>query len=101
MIVEILKLAQKELDDAVLYYEMEHHGLGRRFKMSVRQTVDRIKKYPTSWPIENGEVRKCFVHKFPYKILYSVQEQKIVVLAIAHQHRKPGYWVERQKDISE
>ncbi|MCP4154399.1 MAG: type II toxin-antitoxin system RelE/ParE family toxin [bacterium] len=95
MTIEILVVAQKELDDAVLYYEMEQHGLGLRFKKEVRKAIDRIKKYPTSWPIERSEVRKCFVHKFPYKILYSLQEDIIVILAFAHQHRKPGYWTER------
>ena len=100
MNIEILEIAQKELDDAVLYYELEQLGLGLRFKDAVRQSIDRIKKYPTSWPIERGEVRKFFVHKFPYKILYSIQKQEIVILAIAHQHRKPGYWIERLKDIS-
>ncbi len=98
MNIEISEFAQKELDDAVLYYEMEQHGLGIRFKKAVRQAINRIKKYPTSWPIERGEVRKCFVHKFPYKVLYSVQKENIVVLAIAHQHRRPGYWIERAKD---
>ncbi|MCP5109155.1 MAG: type II toxin-antitoxin system RelE/ParE family toxin [bacterium] len=94
MNIEISEFAQVELDDAVLYYELEQYGLGQRFKNAVRKTIDRIKKYPTSWPIERGEVRKCFVHKFPYKVLYSVQKENIVILAIAHQHRKPGYWIE-------
>ncbi len=94
MNVEISEFAQVELDDAVLYYELEQYGLGKRFKKAVRKTIERIKKYPTSWPIERGEVRKCFVHKFPYKVLYSVQKENIVILAIAHQHRKPGYWIE-------
>jgi plasmid stabilization system protein ParE len=98
MNIEISELAQKELDDAVLYYELEQSGLGQRFRSTVRKTIDRIKKYPTSWPIEREEVRKCFVHKFPYKILYSVQKQSIVILAIAHQHRKPGYWIERLRE---
>ncbi len=96
--IEISEFAQKELEEAVLYYELEQYGLGQRFKGEVRRTIDRIKKYPTSWPIERGEVRKCFVHRFPYKVLYSVQEQNIVILAIAHQHRRPGYWIDRLKD---
>jgi plasmid stabilization system protein ParE len=100
MNIEILEIAQKELDDAVLYYEVEQPGLGSKFKEAVRQSIIRIKNYPTSWPPENGEVRKFFVHKFPYKILYSIQEQTIVILAVAHQHRKPGYWIERLERIT-
>ena len=93
MNIEISEFAQKELEDAVLFYELESHGLGIRFKEEIRKTIDRIQKYPTSWPFERGEVRKCFLPKFPYKILYSNQGQNIIILAIAHLHRKPGYWI--------
>ncbi len=97
MTVEILEIAQKELEEAVLYYELQQHGLGLRFKDEVKRSIERIKMYPTSWPFEKGEVRKFFVNKFPYKILYSVQGKTIVVLAFAHQHRRPGYWINRLK----
>jgi plasmid stabilization system protein ParE len=95
MKIEILGLAQQELEDAMLFYELEQRGLGRRFKREVRHAIDRIKMYPKAWPMERGEVRKCFVHKFPYNVLYSVHHQTITILAIAHQHRKPGYWIDR------
>ncbi len=94
MKIEISEFAQNELQDALLYYELQQYGLGVTFKNAVKEAIGRIKKYPTSWPVELGKVRKCFVHKFPYKILYSVQQESIVILAIAHQHRKPGYWIE-------
>ncbi len=96
--IRISEFAQIELDDAVLYYELEQQELGLRFKDEVRKAIDRIKKYPTSWPLECPDVRKCFVLKFPYKILYSIQKQDIVILAIAHQHRKPGYWIRGSHD---
>ena len=96
MKVEISKFAQRELEDAILYYELEQKGLGLRFKDEVKKSVDRIKIYPKAGSIEIGELRKCIVHKFPYKVLYSVQKGKIVVLAFAHQHRKPGYWLEER-----
>ena len=94
MNIEISAFAQKELEDAILYYELEQRGLGLRFRDELCKSIDRIKMYPKIWPIERGEVRKCFVHKFPYKILYSIQESNIIILAISHHHRKPGYWVE-------
>lgn len=78
-----------------IIYEMEQQGLGIRFKLKVQKSIDRINKFPEAWPIARGEVRKCLVNKFPYKVLYSIQKNDIVILAIAHQHRKPGYWIER------
>jgi len=95
MKINILEIARTELDDATLFYELEEPGLGRRFKREVRRAIQRIRAYPQSGPIERGDVRKCLVHTFPYKILYSIQEQEILVLAIAHQHRKPDYWIDR------
>ena len=76
MKVEISKFAQRELEDAILYYELEQKGLGLRFKDEVKKSVDRIKIYPKSGSIEIGELRKCLVHKFPYKVLYSVQNER-------------------------
>ncbi|MCU0645165.1 MAG: type II toxin-antitoxin system RelE/ParE family toxin [bacterium] len=95
MELKISNFAQKELEDSIFFYELEQRGLGRRFKDEVRHAIDRIVKSPKAWPVERGEVRKCFVHKFPYKVLYSVQKDDIVVLAIAHQHRKPDYWIDQ------
>ena len=87
--------ARQELDDAVNYLELEFEGLGERFKSEVKTFVELIKRYPAAWSIEQGEIRKCLLHKFPYKILYSVETDHIFIVAIAHQHREPDYWVDR------
>ena len=95
MRVIFTRIARQELEDAIRYYELEYSGLGRRFKEEVRKAVIRIAEYPKAWSIERGEVRKCLMHRFSYKLMYSVEEDHILVIAIAHQHRKPDYWVGR------
>lgn len=89
--------ARQELEDAARYYELEYSGLGSRFKEEVRRAALRIAAYPQAWSIERGDVRKCLLHKFPYKLLYSVEEDHILVIAVAHQHREPDYWVDRDE----
>lgn len=89
------RIARQELEDAVRFYELEYSGLGQSFKEEVRKSALRIAEYPKAWSIERGEVRKCLLHRFPYKLLYSVEEDHILVIAVAHQHRKPDYWVDR------
>lgn len=89
------RLARQELEDAVRFYELEYSGLGRRFKEEVRKAALRIAEYPKAWSIERGEVRKCLLHRFPYKLLYSLEKDHILVIAVAHHHRKPDYWVDR------
>jgi len=95
MKVIFTKLAKQELEDAARYYEMEFAGLGSRFKKEIRKAALRIAEYPHAWAVERGEVRKSLLHKFPYKLLYSVEEDHILVLAVAHQHRRPDYWIDR------
>ena len=89
------KLAELELDDATRFYEIEFDGLGSRFREEVRQAARRISEYPEAWSIEIGDVRKCLLHRFPFKLLYSIEEDHIFVIAVAHQHRQPDYWVDK------
>jgi plasmid stabilization system protein ParE len=91
-------LARMELEDAIAYYELEHSGLGINFKKEILKNVERIKKFPYAVALERGEIRKSLLHKFPYKILYSIEPDHIFIIALAHQHRKPDYWVDRKSD---
>jgi len=89
------ELAKLELEDAELYYEFQQEGLGKRFKLSIKEGITRILQFPMSWPFEKDEIRKCILARFPYKILYSIEEDHIFIIAIAHTHRKPNYWVDK------
>jgi hypothetical protein len=89
------EIAKLEPDDAVSFYELEFEGLGKRFKNETRSSIKRILQYPKVWPIERGEIRKCLMSKFSYKILYSIEKDHIFIIALAHQHRKPDYWIDR------
>lgn len=97
MNVIIAKIAQQEFNEAKEFYEIEQSGLGLRFEKEIKKSILRIKKYPSAWPFERAEVRRYLIHKFPFKILYSIQENIILILAFAHQHRDPEYWIDRIK----
>ncbi|MFH1645449.1 MAG: type II toxin-antitoxin system RelE/ParE family toxin [Candidatus Omnitrophota bacterium] len=95
MKILIAKIAEKEFDEAKEFYEIEQPGLGTRFAKEIRKSLLRILQFPTAWPLERKEIHHYILHKFPYKILYSVRKNEIVVLAFAHLHRNPDYWIER------
>ena len=97
MRVIFTRLARQELEDAVRFYELEYSGLGRRFKEEVRKAALRIAAYPEGWSVERGDIRKCLLHKFPYKLLYAIDENHILIIAVAHQHRKPDYWFDKHE----
>ena len=95
MDIKFLKPAQTELDDAFFYYEDQLDGLGKRFLDEIIQSVKRIQKNPTSWSPFSENTRRCLTNKFPYAIIYQIRESEILVVAIAHLQRKPGYWENR------
>jgi plasmid stabilization system protein ParE len=95
--IRLLKAAQTELDEAFIYYEDQLRGLGYEFTDEIFSTLKRIKQNPTSWASFSKRTRRCLVHRFPYGIIYQISESEneILVVAIAHLHRKPQYWVKR------
>ncbi len=95
MKIILSEFAVRELEDAIIYLYLEFEGLGDRLKAEVKLALQRLVRHSRAWSIERGEIRRCLLHKFPYKILYSIEPDHIFVIAIAHQHRKPYYWVDR------
>ncbi len=89
------KLAKIELYDAVEFYDIQVKGLGKRFKSEVKAGILRIRENPYTWPKERGDIRRYLLHKFPYKIIYSVEKYYVYIIAVAHCHRRPDYWSDR------
>ncbi len=90
-------LAKEEYNDAVEYYEFQIEGLGKRFKEEIKRALKTIKRFPAIGAVESGEIRRFLLHKFPYKILYSIEHDYIYIIAVAHFHREPTYWIKRLK----
>ena len=88
--------ARTEFDVAAGFYNMERAGLGLAFVHEVERAVARACDYPASCPILRGRVRTMRVHSFPYAVLYSAVDERIRVLAVAHDHRRPFYWSGRE-----
>jgi plasmid stabilization system protein ParE len=95
MNVIFIEEAKLEIDDTVLFYELEQKNLGLLFKKELKRLIDIIVDYPEIGSNENYNLKSLLLHKFPYKVIYSVNNDQILILAIAHQHRKPEYWADR------
>lgn len=91
--------ARREFEEAEHYYERQAPGLGSAFRSSVKEALQRIRTWPLSCPVEQGEIRRLTLGRFPYKLLYSVESDHLYVIAVAHQHREPNYWTERTNEL--
>jgi hypothetical protein len=81
---------------AVDYYEACEPGLGADFALEVHAAISNILNFPLAWPILEDDMRRCQVRRFPFGIIYSVDEPAIFILAVMHLHRSPGYWQDRK-----
>ncbi len=90
--------ASAELNQAVDFYEECEPGLGYEFLEETYSTIARILRYPDAWSQFSGRARRCFTKRFPYSVIYQVKEDLIRIIAVAHSHRRPGYWINRLND---
>lgn len=92
--------AKDELREALARFEKRRHGLGGEFRAEFEAALARIRENPQGYPIsdENDQTRFCMVHRFPYTIYYVELGNQIWVAAVAHQHRRPGYWTRRRPE---
>jgi len=93
--VRFLTLAQQEIDDAVAWYNEQVDGLGQEFLDELNRGVRRVAAFPMSCPEIDSGLRRCLLARFPYGLVYSLEGDTIVVVAVAHLHREPRYWVDR------
>jgi len=93
--IEIHEFASQELDEAIEWYESQSQGLGKRFKNSVIKQVKTIQRNPSWFLKEHDNIYKAYIPKFPYKILFTFNNDCIIIWAISHLHRKPWHWQSR------
>jgi len=87
--------ALTEYADAALYYDERLPGLGADFTAEVDRAIERVLEAPDRWRCIQEDVRRYLLARFPYGILYTVEEEYVLIVAIMHLSREPGYWRHR------
>jgi hypothetical protein len=95
MRIRFFKIARMELDSAVDYYNNERPGLGYEFLYETFAAIDRVRQFPEASQIFSEGTRRCLVRRFPYGVVYSIIQDTIMIVAVAHLHRAPDYWIDR------
>ncbi|WP_447598258.1 type II toxin-antitoxin system RelE/ParE family toxin [Nitrospira sp. Nam80] len=95
MIYEFHPEAEQEFIEAAAYYEQNVTSLGERFGSEVRRTIARLLEYPELGSPIDADLRGLRLTRFPYFLIYSFTSELLRVVAVAHAHRRPGYWRSR------
>ncbi len=81
---------------AARYYESKVPFLGSEFLSEVRRVVKGIEAHPEAAPKVRSDIRRRILRRFPYAVLYKIDRDEIVILAVMHQRRRPDYWHGRE-----
>jgi len=87
--------ARLELIEATSYYGQIDDELSGRFGAAVEAATLRICSTPFMHRRFKREMRKVRVERFPYALVYRIEENGLHLVAVMHLHRRPGYWSER------
>jgi plasmid stabilization system protein ParE len=87
--------ADEEMTEASLFYEAASTGLGNDFLDDVQRVVDTLRERPSLGHGVDGKLRRMLLHRFPFSLIYSVEANELLIVAVAHHSRRPGYWQDR------
>jgi len=93
--VRFLPAARRELLAGVLHYDEMEAGLGGKFASVFEQALAIAVQFPLAGSPGPAATRKVFLKGFPFSVYYLEEGEGIVVVAVAHHARRPGYWVSR------
>lgn len=87
--------ALEEYKQATLWYAERDRTVAIRFVTCIEDAIQRVVDSPKRWRLVDEDIRRCLTHVFPYAILYTVEENFILIVAVMHASRRPGYWKTR------
>jgi plasmid stabilization system protein ParE len=95
VIYRFLSPAQRDLAEAVAYYEQATPGLGIEFLDEIERTVNRILLQPEAWTRVSDHHRRCRTRRFPFGLIYAIDQKVILIVAVMNLRRHPDSWKNR------
>jgi toxin ParE1/3/4 len=93
--IEIHPAALAELKSAVEWYLERSEPAAEEFVAEIDHAIALVIESPMRWPVGEYDTRRFVLQRFPFAITYRERDSGVQILAIAHGHRRPGYWKER------
>ena len=90
--VVIALTAESDIRDAFGWYSVRNVRAAHNFRAEVFSAIERIALGPLIRAADETGTRKRILQRFPYTVMYEVNQRTVTILAVAHQRRQPGYW---------
>lgn len=87
--------ARREFLAEIAFYNEARPGLGARFTFAVEEAAARAVAFPLAGSPSVANTRRVILKDFPFSLFYRPEDDGIVIFAVVHHARRPGYWVGR------
>ena len=96
--VEFLPEAEQDVEEAFWWYERQRAGLGLEFLLALDAAVSGVLRLPDGHALVARRTRKMLLRRFPFLLLYVLEERRILVTAVFHGRRNPRSWSDRVRE---
>jgi plasmid stabilization system protein ParE len=93
--LDYLEEAVQEAEAAARWYAERSPSAGLAFSSEIDAAEDLIARSPEAWPPFQHGTRRFLLRRFPYAVVYRIEPTRILIVAVAHGHRRPAYWRSR------
>jgi plasmid stabilization system protein ParE len=94
--VDLLPAARHDFDESFNWYAQRSVAAAGKFSIAFDDTLHLIAESPELFAGIDSVHRACLVKHFPYRIVYRIERTRVVVVAVAHAKRRPGFWKGRK-----
>jgi plasmid stabilization system protein ParE len=88
--------AEVDAFEAAVWYERERPGLGVEYLEAIGAAFQRIEEAPRQFPAVFHDIRRAILHRFPFGVFFTLDDDVVTVVAVTHLHRHPSAWVRRR-----
>jgi len=93
--VAFLPAAKEDYNEAYAWYRERSDRAAIGFEEAVERALREIVEAPTQWPVCDARHRYRLLKRYPYRLIYRVEEDVIAIVAVGHGRRRPRYWEDR------
>jgi len=93
--LEYLEEALEEAEAAARWYTERSAVAAVAFTEEMDAAETAIQRLPEAWPSYDETTRRYLLRRFPFSVVYRVEPSRILIVAVAHGRRRPGYWRSR------